>query len=88
MEDTGENTATAFRQETFAEETLDTQSRKDSHQAGSTASNGALRWITPALIADTTETWQPYYATRLTEEDAVEILVSVGELLDALELAG
>jgi hypothetical protein len=48
---------------------------------------GAPRWITSELIADTIETWRPYYARRLTEADAVEILVSVGELADILEQA-
>lgn len=38
-------------------------------------------WITPALIADTLATWQPYYDQPLTEDDAIEILQSVGLLL-------
>jgi hypothetical protein len=45
---------------------------------------GAPAWITPDLIADTLETWQPYYAARLTEGDALEILLAVGRLTDAL----
>ena len=44
------------------------------------------RWVTEELIADTISTWQPYYATRLTDDDALEILRSVGDLIDVLEL--
>jgi len=47
--------------------------------------SGAPRWITPESIADTIQTWQPYYRAQLTEEDAVQILLSVGELFDVLE---
>lgn len=38
---------------------------------------GAPSWITPELIRDTIETWQPYYAQDLTIEDALTILLSV-----------
>ncbi len=47
--------------------------------------SGAPAWITPELIADTIETWQPYYYDPLTAEDAMEILLSVAELVDVLE---
>jgi hypothetical protein len=46
---------------------------------------GAPPWITAELIADTLETWQPYYSDPLTANDALEILLSVGHLIDALE---
>jgi hypothetical protein len=36
------------------------------------------------LIAQTIETWQPYYHQRLTEQDALDILLGVGRLLDNL----
>ena len=36
---------------------------------------GAPAWVTPDLIRDTIEAWQPYYAQDLTEGDAVRILV-------------
>lgn len=42
-------------------------------------------WITPDLIRDTLQTWQPHYGDALTEADAVTILQSVGRLIDALE---
>ena len=41
-------------------------------------------WITADLIAHTIKTWQPFYRQPLTREDAVEILVTVGNLVDAL----
>jgi hypothetical protein len=41
-------------------------------------------WITPELIDHTIRTWQPYYATRLTPEDAVTMILNVGRLLDVL----
>jgi len=49
------------------------------------APTGAPRWITPELLADTLETWQPYYAEELTVADSLEILMSVSRLLDALQ---
>ena len=41
-------------------------------------------WITPELLADTLETWQPYYAEQLTVADSLAILLSVSRLFDAL----
>jgi hypothetical protein len=45
---------------------------------------GSPEWITEDLLRDTIETWQPYYSTRLTELEAVEILQRVGTLLDTI----
>jgi hypothetical protein len=45
---------------------------------------GAPAWITPDLLADTLETWQPYYIGQLTVMDSLEILLSVSRLIDAL----
>ncbi|MEM9416319.1 MAG: hypothetical protein AAGA29_12705 [Planctomycetota bacterium] len=42
-------------------------------------------WVTDALIADTIRTWQPYYDTPLTRQDAIEMLVNVGRLFNLLE---
>ena len=46
---------------------------------------GAPSWITPELVADTIETWQPYYTQDLTADDAVEILMGVGNLFKVLK---
>ncbi len=43
-------------------------------------------WMTPELIAETLDVWQPHYPKRLTDEDAIEILRSVGQLFDAFAL--
>ncbi len=40
-------------------------------------------WITPELIAETLDVWQPHYPKRLTDDDSIEILRSVGQLFDA-----
>jgi TorA maturation chaperone TorD len=44
-------------------------------------------WVTPELIKKTLTTWQPYYKETLTEQDAVEMLLTVGNLYRVL-LAG
>ena len=41
-------------------------------------------WISSDLIAETIDVWQPKYEKRLTERDAIEILLEVSALLDAL----
>ena len=45
---------------------------------------GAPSWVTSELIAQTIETWQPYYRDCLTEQDALDILMSVGRLFEIL----
>lgn len=42
-------------------------------------------WITQELIAETLETWQPYYNHSLTPNDAIEMLRNVGRLFEAFE---
>ncbi len=46
--------------------------------------SGSPPWVTPELIADTIATWQPYYKESLTENDALDILLSVSRLTDAI----
>ena len=41
-------------------------------------------WITDAAVADTIRVWAPYYGGKLTESEAVEILMNVKNLVDAL----
>ena len=73
----------------FAEKTVitasDTQAKEKRQLASAPISSGASRWVTPELIADTIATWQPYYDDPLTVEDAVQILLSVAQLVDVLE---
>jgi hypothetical protein len=45
---------------------------------------GAPAWVTPDLLAMTIEIWQPHYKTPLTEDDALQIILNVGRLLDSI----
>ncbi|MDQ3329259.1 MAG: hypothetical protein M3552_01180 [Planctomycetota bacterium] len=45
---------------------------------------GAPRWVTPELIAHTLRVWQPYYEIQLIPEDALEIMMGVGRLIEVL----
>jgi hypothetical protein len=45
---------------------------------------GWPKWITTEMITDTIQTWQPYSQTVLTAEDAVQMLVQVRRLNEAL----
>lgn len=57
----------------------DCQSRED---ANCIVPVGTPAWITPALVEATIRTWQPYYKTPLTIDDAIEIIRSAGLLFD------
>lgn len=41
---------------------------------------GLPDWVTRERIAHTKAVWQPFYSTPLTDEEAVEILLTVGNL--------
>jgi hypothetical protein len=43
-------------------------------------------WIDEDLVRKTLRVWQPYYSGPLTVEDAVEILMNVGQLFGAMGL--
>jgi hypothetical protein len=45
---------------------------------------GAPAGITPELVKATIRTWQPYYKTPLTIDDAIEIIRNAGLLFDVL----
>ena len=42
--------------------------------------DGAPSWVDRELISLTIETWQPYYEARITEEDALEIILSIARM--------
>ena len=42
-------------------------------------------WVTRELVTKTIDVWQPYYEHELTEADAVEILTTVGQIIDAVD---
>jgi hypothetical protein len=41
-------------------------------------------WITPELIEQTIKVWQPYYTSPLQPDDAVTMILGVGQLFDTL----
>jgi hypothetical protein len=41
-------------------------------------------WITDEAVADTIRVWAPSYGGKLTESEAVEILMNVKNLVEAL----
>jgi hypothetical protein len=45
---------------------------------------GAPSWVTPELIEHTLRVWQPYYADRLTAEDALAMILDAAGLLNSL----
>ena len=45
---------------------------------------GVPAWISEELVAKTITVWQRFYATPLTVEDAVEMLMRVSNLLRVL----
>jgi hypothetical protein len=53
-------------------------------RSNSAAQQNAPSWITPELIERTLRVWQPYYAAPLQPEDAVTMILSVGQLFDSL----
>ena len=47
---------------------------------------GTPPWITADMIADTLEVWRPYYKNDLTEDDAVQIIITVSNLVDVARM--
>jgi hypothetical protein len=47
---------------------------------------GSPPWVTQEMIAKTIRVWQPYYKEKLTEYDALEMLLNVGHLFNELGL--
>jgi hypothetical protein len=45
-------------------------------------------WIDDEAVADTIRVWAPYYGGKLTEAEAVEILMNVKNLVEVLVQAG
>lgn len=45
---------------------------------------GAPAWITPEILRETLDTFNPYYDNKLTPEDVLEICVNVGQLFELL----
>jgi len=45
---------------------------------------GAPAWVTAELLSETIRVWQPYYAESLTVQDALGMILDVGNLFDVL----
>lgn len=60
----------------------DCRNREDAHP--SIVPVGTPDWITAELIEATIRTWQPYYETPLSTDDAIEIIRNAALLFDAL----
>lgn len=45
---------------------------------------GTPDWITPELVEVTIRTWQPYYESPLSIDDAIEMIRNAGLLFNAL----
>lgn len=45
---------------------------------------GTPDWVTPELLANTIDVWQPYHAESLTPDAALAILLRMGEVLSIL----
>ncbi len=45
---------------------------------------GAPPWVTPELIEHTLRVWQPFYRDQLIPDDALEIIMGMGRMVDVL----
>jgi hypothetical protein len=45
---------------------------------------GAPAWVTTELLASAIAVWQPYYSELLTDQEALDLVLGVGRLFDAL----
>lgn len=60
-------------------------SRKSAQQSSTTVDvpSGAPTWVTPELIAHTLRVWQRFCEQPLTPEDALEIIMGAGQLIQS-----
>ena len=63
---------------------VDQRDDSDAAAAARAVPAGLPAWITADLIAETLRVWQPYYAQPLTPEEAIGILLNVGNLFGVL----
>ena len=54
------------------------------HSPSDTKLQALPAWITPELITETLRVWQPYYGHTLTQDDAIGMLLNVGNLFRCL----
>lgn len=46
--------------------------------------DGVPNWLTEEIICETIRVWQPKYQEKLTNKDAVDILMTFSRLLDCI----
>ena len=46
---------------------------------------GAPNWITPEAVEDTLKTFRPHYGEQMTPEDALGILLNMGQLFELID---
>jgi hypothetical protein len=49
---------------------------------------GAPQWVTIELIEHTIRVWQPFYRDQSIPADALEIIMSVGQMVEVLSSGG
>ena len=49
---------------------------------------GAPQWVTIELIEHTIRVWQPFYRDQLIPEDALEIIMGIGRMVEVLSSGG
>ena len=62
--------------------------RSDRQTDEVTVPPGAPSWVTPELIAHTLRVWQPYYREQLIPEDALDMILSVGRIVEVVQRGG
>lgn len=60
-------------------------SRKTAQQSSTTVvvPSGAPSWVTPELVAHTLRVWQRFSEAPLTPNDALEIIMGAGQLIES-----
>jgi hypothetical protein len=48
----------------------------------------APTWVTEALVASTIRRWSPRYGHILSRQEAIEIIVNVGQMVNAVRAVG
>jgi hypothetical protein len=60
-------------------------SQKEPGQADEERVDVVPRWVTPELIEQTIRVWQPRYGLPLTDDDAVQLILTASRLGEVLK---
>lgn len=78
------NASAAGRGPVVSKVKLQEQAAPPSPRSALAVPPGAPRWVTADLIAKTIRVWQRYYPEPLTADDALSMIINVGNLFDVL----